>query len=174
MPFTPTRKVTMGRASGTGIGRCGASKIARNWAFSRVRNSSPPSMALRRAWSRKASRIRVVVCTPRSLVSSAVSRPSSVDSSTVRVSATRPSIFVERLSRVRETACFMRSKKPVLGASGASVWPASGCFAAGGGPVSLLPPKNFIAEGSRVEFRASGQRPAPPFPRGTRPSSCTK
>lgn len=52
-----------------------------------------------------------VVGTPMSLERSAVSRLSRADSSTVRVRAARSEILAEKDSRVRETACRMRSKK---------------------------------------------------------------
>src|SRR5580692_2692271 len=61
----------------------------------------------------------VVVGTPRSLLSSADSSSSSALSSTVRVRAARSAIFWEKLSRVRETAWRMRSKRPFLGSSSA-------------------------------------------------------
>src|SRR5580704_149358 len=59
----------------------------------------------------------VVVGTPRSLVSSAASSSSSALSSTVRVRAAISAIFWEKLSRVRDTAWRMRSKRPILGSS---------------------------------------------------------
>ena len=53
----------------------------------------------------------VVVGTPRSLERRADSRLSRADSSTVRVRAARSEILAESDSRVRETACLMRSKR---------------------------------------------------------------
>ena len=60
VPLTPTKKVTLGPSSGDktlALLTMGASRMARNCALSRSRNSSPPSIAWRRARSRRDSRI---------------------------------------------------------------------------------------------------------------------
>src|ERR1035441_7816801 len=91
-------------------------------------------------------------CTPRSLESRTVSRSRSVDSSTVRVRAMTVSMRDESDSRVRETACFMRLKRPDLGVSAGA---ASGRGLSG---VSFLPPKSFIIEGPELSLEHRGRR----------------
>jgi hypothetical protein len=59
-----------------------------------------------------------------------------------------PSIFEENDSRVRVTACFMRLKKPDLGASGSSVFSGS----------LLLPKRLIMIAWSRLEFKAPAVR----------------
>src|ERR1035441_420222 len=84
--------------------------------------------------------VRLVVGPPRSLVSSADSRPAKDCGSTTRVSAAMPSILEESDSRVRETACFMRAKRPGL-------VPSVGSTDSSGDTGGLfLAPKNFIIE----------------------------
>ena len=58
-----------------------------------------------------------------------------------------PSILVENDSRVRETACFMRLKKPDLGASSGADSGAGEGVSSG---VSFLPPKNLIMRESQI------------------------
>jgi hypothetical protein len=150
VPFTPTRNVTFGGAAGVTTGRCGASRIALICAFSSSRSSAPPSIACRRARSRSASRISVVVCTPISLDSSADSSSSRSRSSTVRVIATMPSIFAPKLSRVRVTACFMRLKKPDFFSSGS-------CGSSGFSGSSFKLPNKLINDIVNFKFRACVQ-----------------
>src|ERR1035437_6441866 len=118
-------------------------------------------MAWWRARSRNDSRMALVVCTPRSLVSSADSRASNVELSTVRVRGTRVSILLDSDSRVRDTACFIRLKRLDLELSAG----VESGVAEGIAGVSFLPPKSFIMKGSKVKFSAlgSGRRNHDPF-----------
>ena len=67
------------------------------------------------------------------------------------------SILVESDSRVRETACFMRLKRPDFGVSGGAESCVPRESVAGVAEGLFLPPKNCIMEGSRFEFRAFGR-----------------
>ncbi len=109
VPLTPTSMMTNG-GSTLATGRCCSSRMCFSWSFKSCFSSAPSRIPVRRARSRKAVMISVVVATPMSEESSTISRSSSAASSTSRVSAMTPSIFSPRLSRVLVTACFMRSK----------------------------------------------------------------
>ena len=150
MPFTPTRKVTLGPSiGGAGVGLVGDGSFENGAELSLEQTPATrrrlrwPGGGRGRAerpgwpwWSARPGRWSAAPF--QGLPASA--------SSTVRVRATMVSILVDSVSRVRETACFMRLKKPDLAVSG-------GADPASPGNRSLGLPKGYFCRRRTASWR---------------------
>ena len=111
VPFTPTTRIT----SGGSVSLAGATamfKMASSSCLSSRLSSATLPICLRSAWARSFSSTSWVVAVPRSAAMRVASRSSRVSRSISLPKETISSMRSLRLSRVRVTACFIRSKKP--------------------------------------------------------------
>ena len=115
VPFTPTTRITSGVPSTFCTGRVfTAFRIASSSSFSRRLSSCTSLISLRSALSRSFPSTSSVVAVPKSAPMSMPSSSSRVERSISLPNETTSSMLSARFSRVRVTACFMRSKKPVF------------------------------------------------------------